>query len=175
MYSNGINRRGVYCTNYKNDRPYAYGAESGEQGFTFIQALWHLQLFVLLSFGCISLFSIAEKGHSFENIHQFSQIEWKQTVQQLEEELTAAVAVSVAEKGEVLEYITGKGQVVTIELYRDMIRKRIDKSGHLPLLQKVKQMRVKTEQQTTLLAVTDMKGKVHEAIFFTYKGVIPKT
>ncbi|MDI6663973.1 competence type IV pilus minor pilin ComGF, partial [Bacillus altitudinis] len=53
--------------------------------------------------------------------------------------------------------------------------KRTDQAGHLPLLQKVKQFQVRTKQQTTTLQVTDVFGQVQEAVFFTYKGVIPKT
>ncbi|OLP64594.1 hypothetical protein BACPU_25180 [Bacillus pumilus] len=175
MKSRGVSRRAVYYTNHKDNKPSAFVMLSNEQGFTLVQALWHLQLFVFLAFGCVFIFSIAEKANSFDGYHQFSQMEWKQTVQQLEEDLNRALAVRTVKKGGVLEFIREQGQVVTIESYQDMIRKRIDHSGHVPLLQKVKRLRVKTDQHTTLLEVTDLSGKIHEAILFTYKGVTPKS
>lgn len=175
MKSSGVNRTGVYHTRYKKSRPYAFVILSDEQGFTLVQALWQMQLFLFLAFGCVLIFSVAEKAHPFEEINQFSQMEWKQTVLQLEEDLNQAVAVRVVKEGKALEFITNQGRVVTVEPYREMLRKRIDQAGHLPLLQKVKQLRVRTDQQTTILEVTDLSGKLHEAVFFTYKGVIPKT
>ena len=155
-------------------RRFAFDIWSYEQGFTLAQAIWQLQLFLLLSFGCMLLLSIAEKAHPFAEINQFSQMEWKQTVLQLEEDLNCAVAVRAVKNGTALEYISNQGRVVRVEPYQEMLRKRMDQAGHLPLLQKVKQFRVRTDQQTTILEVTDVSGKVYEAIFFTYKGVVPK-
>lgn len=45
--------------------------------------------------------------------------------------------------------------------------------SHLPLLQKVKEFRVRTNQYRAILKVTDESGKVYEAVFFIYKGVVP--
>ncbi|MEI4791385.1 competence type IV pilus minor pilin ComGF [Bacillus sp. FJAT-53060] len=175
MNSIGVNRRDVYHTKYKKSRPFASVILSDEQGFTLVQALWQMQLYLILCFGCVLIFSVAEKAHPFEEINQFSHMEWKQTVLQLEEELNRAVAVGAVKKGKALEYISDQGRVVTIEPYQEILRKRMDQAGHLPLLQKVKQFRVRTAQQTTILEVTDVSGKVYEAVFFTYKGVVPKT
>ncbi|MED1748820.1 MULTISPECIES: competence type IV pilus minor pilin ComGF [Bacillus] len=175
MNSIGVSRGDVYHTKYTKRRRYAFVMLNDEQGFTLVQALWKLQLFLFLSFGCVLIFSVAEKAHPFEEISQFSQMEWKQTVLQLEEELSRALAVRAVKEGKVLEYISDQGRVVRIEPYQEMLRKRMDQAGHLPLLQKVKQFRVRTDQQTTILEVTDVSGKVYEAIFFTYKGVVPKT
>ncbi|MFJ5964888.1 competence type IV pilus minor pilin ComGF [Bacillus sp. NPDC093026] len=174
MKSSGVNRRDAYLTNCKNNRPYALALLNDEYGFTLVQALWQIQLYLFLTFGCIMLFSFAEKARPFEDINQFSHMEWKQTVQQLDDELNRAVAVRMVNKGGALEFITEQGQVVIIEQYKDMLRKRIDQAGHLPLLQKVKRIRVRTDQQTAMLQVIDLSGTLHEAVFFTYKGVIPK-
>ncbi|MGG4171781.1 competence type IV pilus minor pilin ComGF [Bacillus sp. MAG717A] len=174
MYSIGVKRRDVYHTNCKKSRPYAFTRlRNGEQGFTLVQALWQLQLFLFLSFGCVLIFSTAEKALPFEEINRFSQMEWKQTVLQLDEELSRATAVRSVQGGKVLEYVSDQGRVVTIEPYQDMLRKRTDQAGHLPLLHKVKQFHVRTSQHRAILKVTDGSGKVHEAVFFTYKGVVP--
>ncbi|KML00248.1 competence protein ComGF [Bacillus stratosphericus] len=165
----------MFHTKYKKRRRFAFDIWSDEQGFTLAQAIWQLQLFLLLSFGCMLLLSIVEKAHPFAEINKFSQMEWKQTVLQLEEDLNCAVAVRAVKNGTALEYISSQGRVVTIEPYQEMLRKRTDQAGHLPLLQKVKQFHVRTKEQTTTLQVTDLFGQVHEAVFFTYKGVIPKT
>ena len=92
-------------------------------------------------------------------------MEWKQTVLQLEEDLNCAVAVRAVKEGTALEYMSNQGRVVTIEPYQEMLRKRTDQAGHLPLLQKVKQFHVRTKEQTTTLQVTDVFGQVHEAVF----------
>ncbi|MGZ9697161.1 competence type IV pilus minor pilin ComGF [Bacillus safensis] len=174
MYSIGVKRRDVYHTNCKKSRPYAFTRlRNGEQGFTLVQALWQLQLFLFLSFGCVLIFSTAEKALPFEEINRFSQMEWKQTVLQLDEELSRAMAVRSVQGGKVLEYVSDQGRVVTIEPYQDMLRKRTDQAGHLPLLHKVKQFHVRTSQHRAILKVTDGSGKDHEAVFFTYKGVVP--
>ncbi|MBG9910120.1 competence protein ComGF [Bacillus xiamenensis] len=165
----------MFHTKYKKSRRYAFVISNDEQGFTLAQALWQLQLFLLLSLGCVLVFSIAEKAHPFADINEFSQMEWKLTVLQLEDELNRAVAVRAVKKGKALAYISDQGREVTVEPYQEMLRKRTDQAGHLPLLQKVKQFRVRTDQQTTTLEVTDVSGKVHEAVFFTYKGVVPRT
>lgn len=146
-----------------------------EQAFTLVQALWQLKLFLFLSFGCLLLFSATEKARPFEDINRFSQMEWKQTVLQLDEELSRATAVKSVKGGKALEYFSDQGRVVTIELYKEMLRKRTDRAGHLPLLQKVKQFHVRTSQHRAILEVTDGSGKVYEAVFFTYKGVVPKS
>ncbi|WP_285858106.1 competence type IV pilus minor pilin ComGF [Bacillus safensis] len=176
MYSIGVKRRDVYHTTYKKSRPYAFTRlRNGEQGFTLVQALWQLQLFLFLSFGCVLIFSTAEKALPFEEINRFSQMEWKQTVLQLDEELSRATAVRSVQGGNALEYVSDQGRVVTIEPYQEMLRKRTDQAGHLPLLHKVKQFQVRTSQHRAILKVTDGSGKVHEAVFFTYKGVVPKS
>ncbi|CUB21274.1 hypothetical protein BN2127_JRS3_02604 [Bacillus safensis] len=173
MFSIGVNRRGVFHTKYKKKRLYAFDMWSDDQAFTLLQALWQLQQFLFLSFGCVLIFSAAEKARPFEDINRFSQMEWKQTVQQLDEELTRAAAVKSVKGGKALEYISDQGRVITIEPYQDMLRKRTDQAGHLPLLHKVKQFHVRTSQHRAILKVTDGSGKVHEAVFFTYKGVVP--
>ncbi|WP_339205722.1 competence type IV pilus minor pilin ComGF [Bacillus sp. FSL W8-1143] len=174
MYSIGVKRRDVYHTTYKKSRPYAFiRLLNGEQGFTFVQTLWQLQLFLFLSFGCVLIFSTAEKARPFEEINRFSQMEWKQTVLQLDEELSRATAVRSVQGGKALEYVSDQGRVVTIEPYQEMLRKRMDQAGHLPLLQKVKEFRVRTNQHRAILKVTDESGKVYEAVFFIYKGVVP--
>ncbi|KPN15600.1 competence protein ComGF [Bacillus australimaris] len=163
----------MFHTKYKKSRRYAFNMWNDEQAFTLVQALWQLKLFLFLSLGCVLLFSAAEKAHPFEDINRFSQMEWKQTVLQLDEELSRATAVHSVKGGEALEYMSDQGRVVTIELYKEMLRKRTDQAGHLPLLQKVTQFRVRTSQHRTILKVTDESGKVYEAVFFTYKGVVP--
>ncbi|MEC3761584.1 competence type IV pilus minor pilin ComGF [Bacillus pumilus] len=174
MYSIGVKRRDVYHTTYKKSRPYAFTRLlNGEQGFTLVQALWQLQLFLFLSFGCVLILSTASKAHPFEEINRFSQMEWKQTVLQLDEELSRATAVRSVQGGKALEYVSDQGRVVTIEPYQEMLRKRMDQAGHLPLLQKVKEFRVRTNQHRANLKVTDESGKVYEAVFFIYKGVVP--
>ncbi|MER3125912.1 competence type IV pilus minor pilin ComGF [Bacillus pumilus] len=173
MYSIGVRSRGVYHTIYKKVRPYAFVMLSDKHGFTLVQALWQLQLFLLLSYGCMLIFSVAEKDQPFEEMNRFSQMEWKQTVLQLDEELSRATAVRSVKGGKALEYISDHGRVVTIEPYQNILRKRMDQTGHLPLLQKVKQFRVKTNQHRAILKVTDESGQVYEAVFFIYKGVIP--
>lgn len=102
-------------------------------------------------------------------------MEWKQTVLQLDEELSRATAVRSVKEGKALEYISDQGRVVRVEPYQEMLRERMDEAGHLPLLQKVKQFRVRTNQHRAILEVTDVSDKVYEAIFFTYKGVVPQT
>ncbi|MEC3628600.1 competence type IV pilus minor pilin ComGF [Bacillus safensis] len=173
MFSIGVNRKDVFHTKYKKNRPYAFGKWADEQAFTLLQALWQLQLFLFLSFGCVLIFSAAEKARPFEDIDLFSQMEWKQTVQQLDEELSRAAAVKSVKGGKALEYISDQGRVVTIEPYQEMLRKRTDQAGHLPLLHKVKQFHVRTSQHRATLKVTDGSGKVYEAVFFIYKGVVP--
>ncbi|MEB2358305.1 ComGF family competence protein [Bacillus pumilus] len=174
MYSIGVKRRDVYHTRYKESRPYAFTMLlNGEQGFTLVQALWQLQLFLFLSIGCVLIFSTAEKVRPFEEINRFSQMEWRQTVLQLDEELSRATAIRSAQGGKALEYVSDQGRVVTIEPYQEMLRKRMDQAGHLPLLQKVKEFRVRTNQHRAILKVTDESGKVYEAVFFIYKGVVP--
>ncbi|MFE5471582.1 competence type IV pilus minor pilin ComGF [Bacillus safensis] len=173
MFSIGVNRKDVFHTKYKKSRPYAFGKWADEQAFTLLQALWQLQLFLFLSFGCVLIFSAAEKARPFEDIDLFSQMEWKQTVQQLDEELSRAAAVKSVKGGKALEYISDQGRVVTIEPYQEMLRKRTDQAGHLPLLHKVKQFHVRTSQHRAALKVTDGSGKVYEAVFFIYKGVVP--
>ncbi|WP_200964046.1 competence type IV pilus minor pilin ComGF [Bacillus pumilus] len=146
---------------------------NGEQGFTLVQALWQLQLFLFLSIGCVLIFSTAEKARPFEEVNRFSQMEWRQTVLQLDEELSRAAAIRSAQGGKALEYVSDQGRVVTIEPYQEMLRKRMDQAGHLPLLQKVKEFGVRTNQHKAILKVTDESGKVYEAVFFIYKGVVP--
>lgn len=165
------------CVSYKvqKKRPYAFGMWSDDKAFTLLQALWQLQLFLFLSFGCGLIFSAAEKARPFEDINGFSQMEWKQTVLQLDEELSRADAVKSVKGGKVLEYISDQGRVVTIEPYQEMLRKRTDQAGHLPLLHKVKQFHVRTSQHRAILKVTDGSGKVYEAVFFTYKGMVRKS
>ncbi|QGX65470.1 competence protein ComGF [Bacillus sp. ms-22] len=166
----------MYHTKYKKRRRYAFGGMSNdEQGFTLVQALCQLQLFLFLSFGCVLIFSVVEKARPFEEINKFSQMEWKQTVLQLDEELSRATAVRSVKEGKALEYISDQGRVVRVEPYQEMLRERMDEAGHLPLLQKVKQFRVRTNQHRAILEVTDVSDKVYEAIFFTYKGVVPQT
>ncbi|MEH7684780.1 MULTISPECIES: competence type IV pilus minor pilin ComGF [Bacillus] len=175
MFSIGVNRRDVFHTKYKKKRPYAFSMWSDDKAFTLLQALWQLQLFLFLSFGCGLIFSAAEKARPFEDINGFSQMEWKQTVLQLDEELSRADAVKSVKGGKALEYISDQGRVVTIEPYQEMLRKRTDQAGHLPLLHKVKQFQVRTSQHRAILKVTDGSGKVREAVIFTYKGVVPKS
>ncbi|MFB8735161.1 competence type IV pilus minor pilin ComGF [Bacillus sp. SL00103] len=106
----------------------------------------------------------------FEEMNRFSLMEWKQTVLQLDEELSRATAIRSVQGGKALEYVSDQGRVVTIEPYQEMLRKRMDQAGHLPLLQKVKECRVRTNQHRAILKVTDESGKVYEAVFFIYKG-----
>ncbi|WP_144462724.1 competence type IV pilus minor pilin ComGF [Bacillus pumilus] len=164
----------MYHTRYIKSRPYAFTMLlNGERGFTLVQALWQLQLFLFLSIGCVLIFSTAEKARPFEEVNRFSQMEWRQTVLQLDEELSRAAAIRSAQGGKALEYVSDQGRVVTIEPYQEMLRKRMDQAGHLPLLQKVKEFRVRTNQHKAILKVTDESGKVYEAVFFIYKGVVP--
>lgn len=112
----------MFHTKYKKRRRFAFDIWSDEQGFTLAQAIWQLQLFLLLSVGCMLLLSIVEKTHPFAEINKFSQMEWKQTVLQLEEDLNCAVAVRAVKNGTALEYISSQGRVVTIEPYQEMLR-----------------------------------------------------
>ncbi len=91
-----------------------------EQMNEAFRALWQLQLFLFLSFGCVLIFSTAEKALPFEEINRFSQMEWKQTVLQLDEELSRATAVRSVRGGKALEYVSDQGRVVTMGFQKEL-------------------------------------------------------
>ncbi|MGE6629331.1 competence type IV pilus minor pilin ComGF [Bacillus sp. NPDC077027] len=166
----GRSKRYVYSINYKKKKRSVLPGLN-EDGFTFVHSLVQFQLYLFLSISAMMLLFLTVKIKPFDQLQHFSKMEWQLTMNQIDEELKKAVTVRAINHGHALEVVTHKGQIITFERYKNMIRKRVDSTGHLPLLQKVDELKVITNQQTTVLRVKDESGQIHQASFLTYKGV----
>lgn len=104
------------------------------KGFTLIELLISMQITILsglILFMIVPHIALTTTYHSFQ-VYQFFGL--------LEREIQTSTAVNVT--NEKLELTTMSGDRVTIEKYKQSIRRRVNNSGHEVLLQNVREFNV---------------------------------
>jgi len=131
-----------------------------EKGFTLIEALTALSVFLLLIFFLSPVFHIVLNKQDISN--QIQQMEWTVFCSQVQKE------IMTCSKGEVIGsklMLTKDTDSILYEKYGTSLRRRVNLTGHEILLQNVQEVSFVRLKNGIMLTVTDLKGKVFSATF----------
>lgn len=129
----------------------------GQRGFTLLNVLVSLMVYMFVAGTMASIFHLfLSPERNGADIHPR---EWTITAEQILKECRNSLDIRAAGDHQSLAMTNRQGDIVRYEQYQTVIRKRVDRKGHVPLLQHVKQMRFVIEDHLLILEVTSLSGK----------------
>lgn len=125
-----------------------------DDGFTLVEMLVSLVIFVVISSFVLNLFTfiktnIAEKS-------SLNQKEWEVFINQLNQDVWQSTSRQAADNK---LYLVVGSDVVLIEQYQDKIRRRLNGTGHELVLQNIRDFIVDTDSKTVTITVADKQGR----------------
>lgn len=134
-----------------------------DNGFTMIEMLISLVVFMMLAFLVSQIFLTVR-----ENITKKDQLhlkEWEIFSIQLKNEIRNSKDQSVINNK---LYLLTRGNIVTIEHYKNIVRRQVDGMGHEIMLQNVADFQVKQDGSAIIIQVTDNEGLKYNRRFHPY-------
>lgn len=132
-----------------------------EKGFTFLTML------VILAILAMSLPFLAYLTKSASYSTNYDEIAMRQFFQFLRDDAIHATSYHINDTTLVLE--KDEDTSVTIEKYKDLIRRRVNKQGHEIYLREVKELSFTPDPNGTHVTVTSLKGERYEKTIIFYK------
>jgi competence protein ComGF len=121
-----------------------------DKGFTFIEMLVSLVIFTILATLVLQLFLVINTQLNKESSIQ--PLEWEIFINQLKREVRKS-NVQEVDNGKILLQVDSN--VVTIEKYQNMLRRRVNGTGHQILLQNITSFQPKMEGNKIVITVSD--------------------
>ena len=147
----------------KPTKLFAYTAiHRDEKGFTFISML------LMMTILAVSLPFLAYLTKSATYTTNFDDIAIRQFFQFLRDETIKATAYHVDE-GTLTLKIDDDDKNVTIERYKDLIRRQVDRKGHEIYLQGVQDLGFTAQDYGFRVTVTSLEGERYEKTIIYYK------
>ena len=128
-------------------------------GFTLIEMLFALGVFSLLMMFMTSVLANTTEWHLHDrNSHM--RMEWNIFIRQLDLEIQTTGDFSVP-KNDVL-LLKNEDEHITYEIYNNMVRRRVDGTGHEVVLQDIKRFQVSKENEMLTIVVMFVNGDQYE-------------
>jgi competence protein ComGF len=124
-----------------------------DKGFTFIEMLVSLVIFTILATLVLQLFLVINTQLNKESSIQ--PLEWEIFINQLKQEVRKS-NVQEVDNGKILLQVDSN--IVTIEKYQNMLRRRVNGTGHQVLLQNITGFQPKMEGNKIVITVSDEEG-----------------
>jgi competence protein ComGF len=140
-----------------------------EQGYTFIESIF--QLIIMTIFIHLLLLFFIWKGSIEQYYTDYSSPEWELFSADLQYLLSDVSEIRMVNSGRTIRLLNSRG-LIDIEQNSTVIRKRVDTTGHIPLLTGVKTVIFKFDGITITAYVTMLNGTVKVRGFAV--GLYPK-
>ncbi len=138
-----------------------------QKGFTLVEMLLSLTIFFVIVSFISPILSLANPNYDTDNLA--TEMEWEIFIQQLTKEYRRAQHVSINEKNLSLQ-LNGE-PLITYEPFSDKVRRRVDQSGHEVVLQFVKSIEYKHQNNLLRIKVVYKHGEIHETAIKTFMHV----
>lgn len=136
-------------------------------GFTMVEMLFALGLFSLIAVFMTGALASVTDWHN-EDVNTNSRMEWNIFIRQLEREIQKSRNMEVPKSNVLL--LDKEGEEVTYEIYSNMVRRRVNGSGHEMVLQNIKSFHLKKEEKLLTITVMLINGdKYEKRLFKRYK------
>lgn len=134
-------------------------------GYTLLEALYHLVVFILLTQIIILIFLWMNKQNQTFMINE--SIPWEIFVNDFQKYLTNVENLTVENNGTRLN-IKYKDSSSTIQIspINNVIRKQVNHTGHVPMLIGIKNLKFTLVENELSITVTLLNGEVKERTFF---------
>lgn len=137
-----------------------------ERGFTLIETLFALFVFIMMSSLILQMFLIISPAQS--KAKSLNMMEWELFLLNIKREVKMSSSSQVNHNQLRLMI---NDQVILIEQYQHLLRRRVDDKGHEVMLQGVKSFRVHQEDSFIVVTVKDESNRVYsEKIPLSYIG-----
>jgi competence protein ComGF len=141
-------------TNHNNNACMENVREQGndESGFTILEVLVSFAILLMVVMMVPSILRLAQINNEIPSY------EIDVFIQQASVDIRKSKELRIEND---LELLMPNGDIVMIEQYKDMIRRRVNESGHEVFLQNVKQVSYRLENRGVTLFITDLDGNVY--------------
>ncbi|MGN7941300.1 competence type IV pilus minor pilin ComGF [Virgibacillus sp. 6R] len=138
-----------------------------EQGCTFLNMLLSFIVYAIIisSLSMVFHFLMSHSQHS----HDLKPFEWELFTVQLHRELKDATDIQV--KDEQLSFKNKLGEIVTVQQYKNLIRRQVNGKGHEIYLFRVKDIELNKIEDGIKIKVFSNFGKDYEHIFRIFKDL----
>jgi competence protein ComGF len=145
------------------ERQKAFVTRRKDNGFTMIEMLFSLVIFMMISLLAVQIFSVMHTNLLKKN--QINLKEWEMFSMQMQNEIRNSTDQSVVDNK---LYVVVNGSLATIEYYQNMVRRQVEGRGHEIMLQNVSDFQVKQEGTYIVVQVTDAEGHQYNRKFHPY-------
>lgn len=126
-----------------------------DNGFTLVEMLVSLSIFIVISSFAAGLFTFFKTG-LVEQSSSINQKEWEVFISQLKQDVWISTSRQVT--GNRL-YLVVEEDVILIEQYQDKVRRRLNGTGHEVMLQEISRLEVDTNGRVVTITIYDKQGK----------------
>lgn len=134
-----------------------------DNGFTMVEMLLALVVFVVLSIFAAQIFvTVRDQLGKNNRLHAK---EWEVFTMQLKSEIRTSKEQSVLDNK---LYLMSRGNVVTIEQYKNIVRRQVDGRGHEIMLQNIADFHVEQDGSVIVVRVMDDEGLLYTRRFHPY-------
>lgn len=134
-----------------------------DNGFTMVEMLISLVVFMMLSILVTQMFFIVRENFGKQNQLHFK--EWEIFTIQLKNEIRTSKSQSVSNNK---LYLMTRGKVVTIERYKNIVRRQVEERGHEVMLQNIADFHVEQDGSVIIVQVLDDEGLSYTRKFYPY-------
>ncbi|MGE8078102.1 competence type IV pilus minor pilin ComGF [Peribacillus loiseleuriae] len=123
------------------------------RGFTLIEMLLSLSIFILIAGMIVQLYVAV--GKELHQDKRLNQMEWEIFLQQIKEELWLSSSQTILNDS--IYMVVGE-DIVSIEKYNQILRRRVNRTGHQIMLQNVSSFHCRLEGYKIVISVKDLAG-----------------
>lgn len=134
-------------------------------GFTMIEMLLSFSIFCLIATLIPLFFRIILDDYSLEGRIQW--MEWEVFVNQLHKEIKLSDRVEIVNKD---LKIWIDDEIVTVQKYNDVLRRRVNMTGHEVILQNVQSVQFTKGEDFVQIEVTDTFGRTNKRKLYSFTG-----
>ena len=134
-----------------------------DSGFTMVEMLISLVVFMMLAILTAQIF-LTVRDQFGEKNHLHTK-EWELFTLQLKSEIRTSTDQSVLNNK---LYLMTRGKVVTIERYKNIVRRQVDGRGHEIMLQNIADFHVEQDGSAVIVQVIDHEGMLYTRRFYPY-------
>ena len=127
-----------------------------EAGFTLIETLLSLLAFMVMSSLILQMMIIVTPSYS--KVQSLNEMEWELFLLNIKREMKMSSSVHIT--NHTLQYVVNE-QVISIEPYQNLLRRKVNNQGHEVMLHKVGDFRVHQEGIFIVMKVRDQSGQLY--------------
>ncbi|MFJ7975077.1 competence type IV pilus minor pilin ComGF [Peribacillus sp. NPDC096379] len=123
------------------------------RGFTLIEMLLSLSIFILIAGMIVQLYVVV--GKELYQDKRLNQMEWEIFLQQIKGELWQSSSQTILNDS--IYMVVGEN-IISIEKYDHILRRRVNRTGHQIMLQNVSSFHCRMEGNKIVISVKDLAG-----------------